>query len=85
LDLTKALVLAGMIAMSASLKVALPLSRCYPAKRFSLEKVFDCIIAGLVGLKKLIDIANLRPDPRHLQSQKRTRNTLILRIMELLG
>ncbi|MEY3896803.1 MAG: hypothetical protein RLZZ214_2323 [Verrucomicrobiota bacterium] len=81
----KALVLAGMIAMSASLKVALPLSRCYPAKRFSLEKVFDYIIAGLVGLKKLIDIANLRPDPRHLQSQKRTRNTLNLRLMELLG
>lgn len=35
--------------------------------------------------KKLIDIANLRPDPRHLQSQKRTRNTLNCRLIELLG
>lgn len=81
----KALVLAGMIAMSASLKFALPLARRHPERRFSLEKVFDYVIAGLVGLKKLIDIASIKPDPRHLQSQKRTRNTLNCRLMELLG
>jgi len=57
----KALVLAGMIAMSASLKVAIL----------------------LVGLKKLIEIAKLQPDPRHLQSQKRTRNILDCRLLEL--
>ncbi len=81
----KALVLAGMIAMSTSLKFAIPLARREPTRRFSLEKIFDYVIAGLVGLKNLIDIANLRPDPRHLQSQRRTRNSLNCRLMELLG
>lgn len=81
----KALVLAGMIAMSASLKFAIPLARRDPAKRFSLEKIFDYIIAGFVGLKNLTDLAKLRPDPRHLQSQKRTRNSLNCCLMELLG
>ena len=81
----KALVLAGMIAMSMSLKFAIPLARREPARRFSLEKIFDYVIAGFVGLKNLIDIAKLRPDPRHLQSQKRSRNSLDCRLMEFLG
>jgi hypothetical protein len=40
---------------------------------------------GLVGLKKLTDLSKLRPDPRHLQSQKRFRKSLNLLLMELLG
>jgi hypothetical protein len=81
----KALVLAGMIAMSASLKLAIPLARQHPDRKFSLEKVFDYVIARLAGIKKLIEMTKLRPDPRHLQSQRRTRNSLNCRLMELLG
>jgi hypothetical protein len=81
----KALVLAGMIAMSVSLRIAIPLARRDSAKRISLEKIFDYVIAGLVGLKKLTDLSKLRPDPRHLQSQKRFRKSLNLLLMELLG
>lgn len=81
----KALVLAGMIAMSISLKLGVAIARKHPDQRYSLEKIFDYIISRLVNLKKLSDIAKLKPDPRHLRGQKRTRNSLNLRLLELLG
>jgi mannose/fructose/N-acetylgalactosamine-specific phosphotransferase system component IID len=65
-----ALVLAGMIAMSVSLKIAIPLARRDPVKRMSLEKIFDYVIAGLVGLKKLTDLSKLRPDPGTYKARK---------------
>lgn len=81
----KALVLAAMISMSISLMLAINLARSHPARRYSMEKIFDYVIARLAGLGKLIEIALLHPDPRHLQSQKRSRNSLCQRLMELLS
>ena len=60
-----------------------------PLKRillvFSLEKVSEYVIAGMIGVEKLIDIASIKPDPRHLQCQKTTRNTLNCRLMVISG
>lgn len=81
----KGLVLAGMIALAVSLKIGILLARQHPERRYSLEKIFDYIISRLVALKKLTDIARFKPDPRHLQGQKRTRNSLNCRLLELLG
>lgn len=81
----KGLVLAGMIALAVSLKIGILLARQHPERRYSLEKIFDYIISRLVALKKLTDIARFKPDPRHLQGQKRSRNSLNCRLLELLG
>ncbi len=37
--------------MAASLKLAIPLARREPTRRFSLEKIFDYVIAGLAASK----------------------------------
>jgi hypothetical protein len=81
----KGLVLAGMIALAVSLKIALSLARRHPERRYSMEKIFDYVISRLVALRKLTDIALFKPDPRHLQGQKRSRNSLNCRLLELLG
>jgi len=81
----KALVLAGMIAMSISLKIGVAIARKHPDQRYSLEKIFDYIISRLVNLKNLCDIAKFKPDLRHLRGQNRTRKSLDLRLLELLG
>lgn len=81
----KGLVLAGMIAMAIALKAGLSLARAQPQFRYSLEKVFDYMFARLVALRKLTDLAELKPDPRHLQAQKRARMSLNCRLLELLG
>jgi len=81
----KGLVLAGMIALAVSLKTGIALARRHPERRYSMEKIFDYIISRLVALKKLTDIALFNPDPRHLQGQKRSRNSLNCRLLELLG
>jgi len=81
----KALVLAGMIAMSVSLKLGIAIARKHPDQRYSLEKIFDYIISRLVNLKNLCDISKFKPDLRHLRGQKRTRNSLDLRLLEILG
>jgi hypothetical protein len=54
-------------------------------ERYSLEKIFDYIISRLVALKKLTDIARFKPDPSHLQGQRRRRNSLKFHLLELLG
>ena len=66
----KALVLAGMIAMPIGLQTGLSLARSKPTLRYRLEKIFDYVITCLVALRKLIELAGLQPDPRHLQGQK---------------
>ena len=81
----KGLVLAGMIAMTIGLRAGLSLARSKPDLRYSLEKIFDYAIARLVALRKLIELADIKPDPRHLQAQKRKRMSLNCRLMELLG
>ena len=81
----KGLILAGMIALAVSLKIGISLARRHPECRYSLEKIFDYIISRLVALTKLSDIARFKPDPRHLQGQKRRRNSLNCRLLELLG
>jgi hypothetical protein len=81
----KALVLAGMIALSMSLTVGIKLARADPSQRYSLEKLFDYVTGGLPGLSKLVGITALAPDPRYLQGQKRTRNSLCQKLMELLS
>ncbi len=43
------------------------------------------VITRLVALRKLSELAGLKPDPRHLQDQKRKRMSLYCRLMELLG
>lgn len=81
----KGLVLAGMISLAVSLKIGISLARRHPERRYSLEKIFDYIISRLVALKKLTDIARFKPDPRHLQGQKRRRDSLNCQLLELLG
>ena len=81
----KGLALAGMIALALSLKIGISLARRHPQRRYSMEKIFDYVISRLVALTKLTDIARFKPDPRHLQSQKRSRNSLNCRLLELLG
>lgn len=81
----KGLVLAGMIAMVIGLKFGLALARAKPQMRYSLEKIFDYIIARLVALRKLTELAEIKPDPRHLQGQKRKRMSLNCRLIELLS
>jgi len=81
----KGLMLAGMIAMAIGLQTGLSLARSEPTLRYSLEKIFDYVIARLVALRELIELAGLKPDPRHLQGQKRKRMSLNCRLMELLG
>jgi hypothetical protein len=81
----KGLVLAGMISLAVSLKIGISLARQHPERRYSLEKIFDYIISRLVALKKLTDIARFKPDPRHLQGQRRSRNSLNCQLLELLG
>jgi len=81
----KGLVLAGMISLAVSLKIGISLARQHPERRYSLEKIFDYIISRLVALKKLTDIARFKPDPRHLQAQKRRRDSLNCQLLELLG
>ncbi len=79
------LVLAGMIAMAIGLRTGLSLARSKPGLRYSLEKIFDSVIAGLVALRKPVDPADPKPDPRHLQGQKRKRMSLNCKLMELFG
>lgn len=81
----KGLVLAGMIAMVLGLKIGLSLARGKPGMRYSLEKIFDYIIARLVALGELTDLVKIKPDPRHLQGQKRKRLSLNCKLIELLG
>ena len=81
----KGLVLAGMIAMVLGLRIGLSLARSKPGMRYSLEKIFDYIIARLVALRKLTDLEKINPDPRHLQGQKRKRLSLNCKLIELLG
>ena len=78
----KGLVLAGMISLAVSLKIGISLARRHPERRYSLEKIFDYIISRLVALKKLTDIARFKPDPRHLQGQKRRRDSLNCQLLE---
>jgi hypothetical protein len=52
----KALVLAGMIALSMSLRVGIKLARAHPSERYSMEKIFDYVIGRLPGLSKLVGI-----------------------------
>jgi hypothetical protein len=80
----KALVLAGMILMSISLVVGIKLARARPEMRYSMEKIFDYVIGRFAGMRELGGIAGLSPDPRHLQAQKRARNSLCQSLMELL-
>jgi hypothetical protein len=77
----RAQVLAGM---SISLEFAIPLARHNPAKRMSPEIIFDYAIRGLLGLKSPNDLWMPRPDPRHLQSQKKFLKLLSFILMELL-
>lgn len=58
-----------MIAMATGLQLGLSLARAKPDLRYSLEKIFDDVIARMVALTKLTDIADLRPIPRHLQGE----------------
>ncbi len=81
----KALVLAGMISMTIGLVVGIQLARAHPGERYSMEKIFDYVIGRLPGLLKFGQILSLAPDPRYLQGQKRTRNSLCQRLMELLS
>ena len=81
----KGLVPAGMIAMVLRLKIGLSLARGKPAMRYSLEKIFDHIIARLAALRKLVDLGKIKPDPRHLQGPKRKRLSLHCKFIELLG
>lgn len=81
----KALVLAGMISLTIGLKVGIQLARAHPGERYSMEKIFDYVIGRLPGLSKLDGILALAPDPRYLQGQNRTRNSLCQRLMELLS
>ena len=81
----KSLMLAGVIGMVIGMKIGLALARSNPTMRYSLEKVFDVVIARLVTLENLSQIADLKVDPRHLQGQKRRRKSLNCRLMELLG
>ncbi len=81
----KALVLAGMISLTIGLKVGIQFARAHPSERYSMEKIFDYVIGRLPGLSKLAEISALAPDPRYLQGQKRTRNSLCQRLMELLS
>ena len=81
----KGLVPAGMIAMVLRLKIGLSLARGKPAMRYSLEKIFDHIIARLAALRKLVDLGKIKPDPRYLQGPKRKRLSLHCKFIELLG
>jgi Transposase DDE domain len=81
----KALVLAGMISLTIGLVVGIQLARAHPGERYSMEKIFDNVIGRLPGLLKFDQILELAPDPRILQGQKRTRNSLCQRLMELLS
>jgi len=81
----KGLMLAGMIALAVCLKIGISLARRHPERRYSLEKIFDYIISRFVALTKLSDIARFKPDPRHLQGQRRRRNSLNCQLLELLG
>jgi hypothetical protein len=78
-------VLAGMIAMVLALRIGLSMARGEPGMRYRLQKTFDYIIAQLVALRRLTDLGKIKPDPRHLQGQKRKRLSLNCRLIELLG
>ncbi|MEO0017261.1 MAG: hypothetical protein RLZZ522_544 [Verrucomicrobiota bacterium] len=77
--------LAGMIAMVISLKIGVALARATPQIRYSLERIFNYIFARLVALRKLTELAKIKPDPRHLQGQIRRRMSLTCSLIELFG
>ena len=55
--------------VAISLKTGLSQARSEPGMRYSLEKTFDYVISRLVALRKLTELADIRPDPRHLRGQ----------------
>lgn len=79
----KGLALAGMIVLAIGVKIGISLAR-KEGQRYSLEKIQHSIGEKLTKITKLLDLSRFHPDPRHIKTQKRKRNSLAARLLELL-
>lgn len=80
----KGLVLASMIVLAMGVKIAIGLTRIRGG-RYSLEKICQYLAVRLAGIRELLELSSLQPDPRHVQTQKRRRKSLAIRYFECLG
>lgn len=80
----KGLVLAGMIVLAMGVKIAIGLARIREG-RYSLEKICQYLAMRLAGIRGLLELSRLQPDPRHVQPQKRRRKSLAIRYLECLA
>lgn len=80
----KAIVLAGMIVLAIGVKIAIRLVQIQPG-RYSLEKIYGYLAEQLAKITDLLELSRLQPEPRHLQTQKRTRKSLAVKLFEFLG
>lgn len=80
----KGLALAGMIVLAMGVKIAIGLTRIRGG-RYSLEKICQYLALRLAGVRKLLELSSLQPDPRHVQTQNRRRMSLAIRYFECLA
>lgn len=80
----KGLVLASMIVLAMSVRIAIGLARI-EGGRYSLEKICQYLSVRLAEIKELTQLLSLQPDPRHVHTQKRRRKSLAVRYFECLG
>lgn len=80
----KGLVIASMIILALGVKIAISLSRIRD-ERYSLEKIYKYLAEKLCGIKKLLELSSMCPNPRYVKTQKRKRKSLSFRYFECLG
>jgi hypothetical protein len=71
----QALVLAGMIAHQLGMRIAQKIGNLVGRARLSYEKLYDLLAVRLIKARNLAELAAFDPDPRHVERDKRTRQS----------
>lgn len=72
----QALMYAGILHLILTMKMVSLLQSMSPKRVLSIEKIADALVSFLNILTSLQTFANYNPDPRHLQMDKRSRESL---------
>jgi hypothetical protein len=80
------LMLASMLRLILTQKVASLLRACHPDRWLSIEKIARHFASHLTGVKKLESFGDYEPDPRHIQiGRRKGRKSLVESTFSILG
>jgi hypothetical protein len=80
------LMLASMLRLILTQKVAALLRACHPGRWLSIEKIARHLASHLTGVKKLESFSDYAPDPRHIQiGRRKGRKSLVESTFIILG